>query len=79
MHKWLLTNTAGKKSITLTVFVLGSIVVNIKLLLSGMTFGSVTMSPFTGSDYSLSMASLGAIYVLRRNSGPEYRNSTGEK
>ena len=69
MEKLLLKDSSGKKSVTMTSFVLGFIVVNLKLILSGMTINGITLSAFTGSDYSLSLAALGAIYVLRRNTG----------
>ena len=66
--KFLLTDTKGNKSATLTAFVLGFVAVNIKLLIAGLTFGEYTMSDFTGVDYAAALAALGSIYVLRRNS-----------
>lgn len=63
----LLTDTQGKKSSTLTVFVLGSITVHAKLIFSGMSLGGLTLAPFSGGEYAAAMAALGAIYVLRRN------------
>lgn len=65
--KLLLTDTSGKKSTTLTAFVLGFMAVNIKLLVSGLTLGPYTMSEFTGGDYSLALTALGGIYILRRS------------
>jgi len=67
-NKLLLTDTAGKKSSTLTAFVVGFLVVNAKLILSGITIQGITISPFTGSEYAMAIGSLGAIYVLRRSS-----------
>jgi hypothetical protein len=67
LESFLLTDTSGKKSTTLTAFVLGFITVNVKLLISGLTIGGYTMSNFSGVDYSAALASLGAIYVLRRS------------
>ena len=69
--KLLLTDTSGKKSTTLTAFVLGFVAVNLKLLMSGLTVGSYTMSNFGGGDYAAAVAALGAIYVLRRSTDPE--------
>lgn len=69
-HSFLLKDTKGNKSATLTVFIIGAIVVNFKLLFSGATVGGLTLSAFTGSDYAMAMASLGSIYVMRRNTDP---------
>jgi len=63
---FLLKDSSGKKSVTMTAFVLGFIVVNAKLILSGITIGSITIAAFTGSEFAISIGSLGAIYVLRR-------------
>ena len=69
--KLLLTDTSGKKSTTLTAFVLGFFAVNAKLLLSGVTIAGYTMTPFTGGEYAAALGALGAIYVLRRSTDPE--------
>lgn len=66
---FLIKDSSGKKSATMTAFVLGFIVVNLKLIFSGITVGSFTIASFTGGEYSSSLISLGAIYVLRRNFG----------
>jgi hypothetical protein len=67
LENFLLKDTSGKKSTTLTAFIIGFITVNIKLLISGLTIGGYTMSNFSGIDYSAALAALGAIYVLRRS------------
>ena len=59
-------DSSGKKSITMTAFVLGFLVVNAKLLMSGITIGSIVFAPFLGSEYALSVAALGSVYILRR-------------
>ena len=69
MEKLLLKDSAGKRSVTMTAFVLGFIVVCAKLIFSGMTIGSFTISPFTGVDFGASVAALGGVYALRRNNG----------
>ena len=71
LRKLMIKNSDGKRSATMTAFVLGFIVVNLKLILSGVTIGSVTLSPFSGTEYAASLAALGAIYVLRRGQGKE--------
>jgi hypothetical protein len=71
----LLTDTAGKKSTTLTVFVSGSLVVHVKLLLAGMVINGYAFSAFSGSEYAAAMGALGAIYVLRRSTDPNNKPS----
>lgn len=65
----LLKDSSGKKSVTMTTFVLGFIVVCVKLLFSGMTIKGFTLSPFTGGEFAASVAALGSVYTLRRNFG----------
>lgn len=69
LKKVLVKNSDGKSSTTMTAFVIGFIVVNAKLLASGMTIAGVTMSAFTGSEYAMAIGALGAVYVLRRGQG----------
>jgi hypothetical protein len=63
---------------TMTAFVLGFIVVNAKLLLSGMTLGGLELAPFTGVEYAAAVSALGAIYVLRRSTDPANKEVQGE-
>lgn len=69
VRKFLIKDSTGHPSVTMTAFVLGFITVNLKLLISGLTIGSYTMSAFNGVDYSAAIAALGAIYVTRRATG----------
>ena len=62
----LIKDSDGKKSITMTAFVLGFIVVNLKLIFAGMTVYGITIAAFTGVEYGAALGALGAIYVLRR-------------
>ena len=73
VNKLLLKDSSGKKSVTMTAFVLGFIVVNAKLFFSGFTIGDYTVSNFSGVDYGASLAALGAIYVMRRNGKEEVK------
>lgn len=58
----------GKPSYTLTAFVIGFAIVNIKLLLSGVEImDKFKMSEFSGVDYAAAIAALGSVYVLRKN------------
>ena len=68
VDKLLLKDSSGEKSLTATAFIIGFIVVNLKLILAGVKIGAITFSVFSGSEYGLAVASLGAVYVLRRNS-----------
>lgn len=74
MDKLLLKDSSGKKSATMTAFVYGFLVVNAKLIGSGLTLGGLTLAPFSGGEYAAAIGALGAIYVLRRNVG-----TTGSK
>ena len=67
-------DSSGKKSVTMTAFVLGFLVVNLKLLISGLTLAGYEMAAFTGTEYGASLAALGAIYVLRRSKDKETTN-----
>ena len=66
----LIKDSGGKKSVTMTVFVLGAIVVHLKLILSGVTVSGFTMAPFTGGEYAAAIIALGGVYVLRRKDVP---------
>ena len=65
----LIKDSSGKKSVTMTAFVVGCIVCNVKLLLGGMTIGGLTVAAFTGGEYAAAVAALGGVYTLRRNFG----------
>ena len=68
---------SGKPSVTMTAFVTGFMVVNVKLLISGLTIAGYKMAAFTGGEYAAAIGSLGAIYVMRRSKGQE--NNSEEK
>ena len=70
-EKFLISDTSGKKSLTATAFLLGFVVVNAKLLLSGMTFGDFTLSVFSGIEYAASLGALGGVYIMRRSKNKE--------
>jgi len=69
MAKFLIKDSDGKPSVTMTAFVAGFIVVNAKLLLSGVTVAGITVTAFTGGEYAAALSALGAVYVMRRNFG----------
>lgn len=72
-------DSEGRKSVTVTSFIYGSIVVNFKLIFSGATVMGITLAPFTGGEYSAAIGALGAIYVLRRNTDPQAKNTPKPK
>jgi hypothetical protein len=57
----------GKPSYTLTAFMVGVFVVNVKLAVSGVEINGVKMSDFSGVDYGASIAALGGIYSLNKH------------
>lgn len=58
----------GKPSYTLTAFMVGFFVINIKLIFSGVQFTETfRFSDFSGMDYGACMAALGGVYTLRKN------------
>lgn len=71
LNKLLINDSSGKPSVTMTAFVTGFMVVNLKLLISGLTIASYTMSAFGGGDYAASVGALGAVYVMRRSGNKE--------
>lgn len=68
MSKMLMKNSKGETSATYTAFVVGFLIVNIKLLLSGITVFGVSFGIFSGIDYGAAVAALGGVYVMRRSS-----------
>ena len=69
MYKYLIKDTNGNKSLTATAFLVGFLVVNLKLILSGVDLGlpGPFFGEFTGVEYAAALAALGGIYVLRRS------------
>lgn len=58
----------NKPSYTTTAFVYGFIVVNAKLLLSGIQIAeNIKLSDFSGVDYGTAIAALGGVYAYRKN------------
>lgn len=78
MHKFLIRNTDGKKSLTATAFALGFAIVNLKFLFAGMSFGLLTVSPFSGVEYAAAIAGLGGVYVLRRQNEKSEKNEKAD-
>ena len=64
--RFLLKDSSGKKSITVTAFVIGFVVATAKFAASELIIKGFTFPAFSGGDYAAACAALGAIYVLRR-------------
>lgn len=67
LNKFLIKNSDGERSVTMTAFCMGFVIVNLKLIFSGITVAGVELSAFTGTEYAAAVGALGAVYVLRRN------------
>lgn len=57
----------NEPSVTLTAFVTGFGIATLKLLASGITIGSISLSPFSGGDFAAVVGAVGAIYWARKN------------
>lgn len=66
ISKFLIKNTDGNKSVTMTMFVLGFLIVNFKLLVSGASAFGINFGSFSGVEYGAALAALGGIYTLRK-------------
>lgn len=64
---WFIDPIKGRPSVTLTFFTVGFLVALFKLVFSGVQFGGVVLSPFTGVDFAAAVGALGAIYAMRRS------------
>ena len=68
MRKYFIKDAEGKPSVTTTAFILGFLVVNFKLIMSGIKINeTVKFIEFSGTDYAAALAALGAVYVLRKH------------
>lgn len=67
LNKFLFKDSEGKPSLTATAFIIGFVVVNLKLIFSGIEFGEFKMALFGGGEYAAAVGALGAVYVLRRS------------
>lgn len=57
----------GKPSYTLTAFIIGFAVINMKLLFSGIDImGKFKMSSFSGTDYGVALAALGSLHIANK-------------
>ena len=60
----------GKPSYTLTMTIVGFLVINIKLLFSGIEImDKFKMSDFSGVDYAAALAAIGSIHIFNKKVG----------
>ena len=62
ISKLLLTDSKDK-SFSLTMTVLAFSVINFKLILSGVTIGSLQLSVFSGVDYAAALAAITTLHL----------------
>jgi hypothetical protein len=67
LNKFLFKDSKGKPSLTATAFIVGFVVVNLKLIFSGFEFENFKLALFSGGEYAAAVGALGAVYVLRRS------------
>ncbi len=66
----------NRKSISMTLVVIGFSVINLKLLVSGITvIDRVTMSEFSGVDYAAALTAISALWLGNKH----INNSSGKK
>lgn len=66
--KFFTHDSAGKPSITRSAFALGFLIVNLKLIFSGVELAGIKLAAFSGTEYAAALTALGAVYVMRRAS-----------
>ena len=67
LNKFLFKDSKGKPSLTATAFIVGFVIVNLKLIFSGVEFENFKIALFSGGEYAAAVGALGAVYVLRRS------------
>lgn len=68
LSKMIIKNVkTGKPSYTLTMTIVGFLVINIKLLFSGIEImDKFKMSDFSGVDYAAALAAIGSIHIFNK-------------
>lgn len=68
---WFKDPKTGEKSVTVTVFTLTWMVSLAKLLLAGLSVGSMTFGSFPGSEFAVIIGAAGSIYAARKYTDKE--------
>lgn len=67
MFKFIYDPNNDDPSLTRALLIIGFIIANIKLLLSGISLEKIKFGDFSGTDFAAVVGSLGAIYWGRRH------------
>ena len=71
MRFYLKDPKTSQPSVTLTMMLVGFLVLIFKLLTSGMVIHGIHFGIFTGSDFGVALGALGAIYGFRKHTDHE--------
>lgn len=63
---WITDPKTGKKSVTVTMLVVGYAVALTKLLFADTNIGGFNLGAFSGSDFATVVGALGSIYGFRK-------------
>jgi hypothetical protein len=76
INLFILKNKAGEPSYSRTMVFFGFLVINIKLLLSGININNkFKMSDFSGTEYGIALAAISALHVGNKKlNGPQSDN-----
>jgi len=76
---WITDPKTNKKSVTLTLLVLGFSLAAFKLLLSGMTIAGLSFSDFSGVDFGAVLGSIGGMYAWRKKTDATDKKDPDER
>lgn len=74
----IINEKTGRSSYVLTAFIFGIFIVNLKLLLSGISLYHLKMELFSGTDYAAAIVALTSLYVSNKHINNLANNSSKE-
>lgn len=75
---WIKDPKTKEKSATLTFFGVGFGVALVKLLLSGISFGSFSFGTFPGSEFAIVVGAVGGLYTARKYTDAGDKSKRGD-
>lgn len=69
---WIKDPQTKEESVSVTLLVVGFVPCLLKLLTSGVTYGSINLGTFSGSDFAIAVGALAALYWGRRHTDSKY-------
>jgi len=63
---WIKDPKTEKKSVTLTIMIVGFSVALIKLILAGIAYKEFSFGEFSGADFATVFGAVGAVYTARK-------------